>query len=205
MKNAVSGEKRKNTVLLVLSLIVYFLIFILVVHIYGIDGVTVLQKRILQNVTYLATFALTLVLMKCVKKPFSQFGLFAKRLPLQLLAGLALGGALTLAELIFGRAPSIPDHFLYILLSQALVALSEETFWRGFVLQTAKDITGSKDWAIFLSSLLFGLSHFPIGHSIAQVVFTFIIGAIFAALRLEFEDTMGIPALAVGHALSNIF
>lgn len=145
------------------------------------------------------------MLIRFSKKPPAHFGLFFRKLPMQIMTGAAIGAGLTVLMMIFGSFPAFPNRFAYILFSQLLVGLSEETFWRGFVLQSVWDISASKDQAIFFSSLLFGLSHFPIGGSVAQVIAAFLIGILLAVLRTEFKETVGIPAVAVGHAISNIF
>lgn len=205
MENKNSPEKSRQAVLLVCGLLLYMLITLAVVRVYRMETVTQLQKQILQNATYIVMLLLSLGLMKSAKKPFSRFGLSAAHMGRQLLVGIAAGAGLKAVLLLFGSIPAVPENVLYVVLSQALVAFSEETFWRGYVLDTALELTGTKDRAVFISSLLFGLSHYPIGHSIAQVIVTFIIGALFAVLRTEFGNTVKIPALAVGHALNNIF
>lgn len=201
----VKKEERKHVLLLIIGICIYMLIVIAVVRIAGVDALTQLQKRILQNVTYVVILGITLVLMKCSGNTFSQFGLFVKKMHLQIMIGAAAGAALLLFMLMLGSVPTIPEHVLYAVFSQALVGFAEETLFRGFILHTVRELTASKDIAVFLTSLFFALSHIPIHYSIAQVVVAFLVGAFFAVLRTEFEDTVGIPTLAIAHALCNIF
>lgn len=197
--------KRKNVILLIFAVAVYMLIIVGVVHLYGNKDISVTTKKLLQNGVYLLFLIMSLILMKCTKKSFTYFGISFTKLPLQILIGIAIGLGLNLFMLLFGSVPSVPNEFVYIVFSQLLVGISEETFWRGFVLHVIWDTWDSKDKAVLFSSLLFGLSHFPIGGSIAQVFAAFIIGAFLAVLRTEFKENIGIPALAIGHAISNIF
>lgn len=197
--------KGASMVLLALAIGIYLLVTAGVVHLYKTAGLGELSLRMVQNGTYLVFLAMSLTLMRCAKKPFAHFGVFFERLPVQLLVGAVAGIGLKVFMLLFGSVPSIPQDFVYTALSQLLVGISEETFWRGFVVQMIWDISGTKDRAVLVSSLLFGLCHFPVGGSIAQVIVACLIGMLLAALRTEFKDTLGIPALAVGHAITNIF
>ena len=197
--------KGASMVLLALAIGIYLLVTAGVVHLYKTAGLGELSLRMVQNGTYLVFLAMSLALMRCAKKPFAHFGVFFERLPVQLLVGAAAGIGLKVFILLFGSVPSIPQDFVYTALSQLLVGISEETFWRGFVVQMIWDISGTKDRAVLVSSLLFGLCHFPVGGSIAQVIVACLIGMLLAVLRTEFKDTLGIPALAVGHAITNIF
>lgn len=197
--------KKKNIILLILSVIIYILIISGVVYIYKAANMGDTKNRILQNTVYLIFILLSLVLMKSINKPFSHFGLFFKRFPVQLIIGAASGAGIIFFMLIFGNAPSFPEDFLYVMFSQLLVALSEEIFWRGFVLQTIWDVSESKDRAVFISSLLFGFVHLPLNGNMVQFIAAVIIGIILSVIRTEFKEYVGIPALTVAHALFNIF
>lgn len=197
-----SLNQRRRIVLLAAGLAAYWLTAIGVVLAY--KQMDLVGRRLLQNGVYLFLLALALVLMRAAKKPWVWYGASFCRLPLQVLIGVAVGGGLLLFMWMLGHVPAIPQEPLYVALSQLLVGLSEETFWRGFVLHMLWDTTGSKDTAVLISSLLFGCGHVLLGGSLMQVVVTAITGMVLAVLRTEFPETVGIPALAIGHALANI-
>lgn len=200
-----NNSKAKKIILLILSVTIYILLVLGVVYIYKTANIGDTKKRIIQNTVYIIFVLLSLVLMKQSNNPFSHYGLFLKKFPLQLIIGAASGIGIILFMFIFGNSPSFPENFLFVMLSQLLVALSEETFWRGYVLQTIWDVSESKDRAVLISSLLFGFAHLPLNGSIVQVIAAVIIGIFLSVIRTEFKEYAGIPALTVAHALFNIF
>ena len=198
-------SKKKWTVLLITAVLLYAAVTVSVVFVYKHTGITDLQAKILQNVTYAVLLLGTLGGMKLTGEPFSEFGLFWRRLPLQLVIGVAAGAGILLFMRMLGKLPAFPEHFSYLLFSQLLVAASEETFWRGLVLRSAQNVLGAGDKAVFLSALLFSLSHFPLNLNVGQLIFTFVVGALFAVLRIEFGNSVGIPATVVAHTIANVF
>lgn len=200
----IQQSKKKQIALLGMGILLYVLLTLGAVAFYR-SGTTQLQCRMVQNMIYLLMFGICLLLMWLGKQSFSHYGWSFRKLGLQIGIGLAIGAGLTLFMMMFGDLPRIPQTLPYVVLSQLLVGMSEEAFWRGFVLQTLQDLDISKNRSILLSSLLFGLCHFPIQFSMMQVLVSFVIGLIFAALRTEFKEIIGIPTLLIGHAWNNIF
>ncbi len=198
-------QKKRGVLLLAAAILLYLLLTVGVIWLSGQMSSGIFGKRLLQNGAYLLFLGLSFLWMRCAGKPPAAYGWFLQNLPMQLLAGAAIGIGLTVFLLLFGSVPAVPESFAYVLFSQLLVGFSEETFWRGFVLQTLWDTTASKDAAVLLSSLLFGLVHLPLGGSAVQVLAAFLVGIFLAVLRTEFDQTVGIPALALGHAICNIF
>jgi uncharacterized protein len=87
---------------------------------------------------------------------------------------------------VLGDGETRPLVFLYLAVRTfLLVGFVEELAWRGYVLGGAERALGSAPWAVVVSSALFGLWHFPGGHSLVQVVVTGFIGAIYATARLK--------------------
>lgn len=80
------------------------------------------------------------------------------------------------------------------------VGFGEELVWRGYFLGRFRDITGSGAWAVVISSLLFGLWHFPNGQNIAQVFVTAGLGAVYALARLRLRDCSTL-ATGLAHGL----
>lgn len=198
-------NNRKNIILLAVSIITYTLIIFAVMSFCSIDSISTTLKKIIQNAFYIIMFLGTILLMKISPKPFLDFGFFKNKLFKQILIGLAIGLGNMLIMFIFRKLPQLPQNTLYVILSQILVGLSEEAFFRGFILTSLNEITKSKDLSIFISALFFALCHLSVYSSIVQLIPIFLMGIFMAVLRTEFKDSIGIISLAVGHALFNIF
>jgi uncharacterized protein len=122
------------------------------------------------------------------------FGWSIEYLGRQVLTGLALL-AVTLSLTLFpallgfsvvGQGETRPLVFMYLAVRMlVLVGFVEEFAWRGYVLRGARRAFRSGPWAIVISSLLFGLWHFPGGHDVLQVIVTALIGAIYATALLK--------------------
>ena len=86
------------------------------------------QARWLQNGVYFAMLLLTLAAIFRGRRRPRDYGVFFAKPHLQAGIGLALGGAIILISMLFGKMPTLP---VYMVCSQLLVAASEEMFWRG--------------------------------------------------------------------------
>lgn len=161
--------------------------------------------RWLQNGAYLVMLLLALAAMFRGGRRPRDYGIFFSKPHVQAGIGLALGGTMILAAMLFGRMPTLPTPPVYMVCSQLLVATSEELFWRGFLLTELGNVFGKRDIPVPLTALLFAVSHFPLTFSIGQVIFTFVVGVLFAVFRTEFRGTVGIPALVLAHWVSNLF
>ena len=95
---------------------------------------------------------------------------------------------------------SIVMNLVYMLLAVALV---EEIIFRGHLFKKLFDISGSKWFAIVVSSILFGLFHI-FNWNILQIVFTTLIGAYFCICRDRIKHCT-LLALIIGHSLHNAF
>lgn len=118
----------------------------------------------------------------------------AEHLGRQILTALALLGitlTLTLFPAILGfrvlgGGETRPLLFFYVAVRTFfLVGFVEEFAWRGYVLDGMLRALRSGPWAIVVSSVLFGLWHFPGGQDVLQVFMTALIGAIYATARLK--------------------
>jgi membrane protease YdiL (CAAX protease family) len=112
----------------------------------------------------------------------------------QLLTALGLVAAtLTLTLLpaalgfnVVGAGETRPLVFTYLAVRTfVLVGFVEEFAWRGYVLTGLRRALHSGPWAIVVSSVVFGLWHFPVGHDLLQVIMAAFIGAIYATARLK--------------------
>ncbi|MHB8050859.1 MAG: CPBP family intramembrane glutamic endopeptidase [Coriobacteriia bacterium] len=90
--------------------------------------------------------------------------------------------------------------FYYLIHSLVFVGVGEELLWRGYFFNRAREITGSGAWAVVLSSVLFGLWHYPSGHDILKVIVTAGIGAIYAVVRWKIRDC-STAATGLAHGL----
>lgn len=75
-------------------------------------------------------------------------------------------------------------NFFYIF-NMLLNVLTEEILWRGFVL-TFLSKKSNNFFAIFITSVFFGLMHFPVTYSFTQVINTCIISILYCSLRTFF-------------------
>ena len=81
-------------------------------------------------------------------------------------------------------------NFFYIF-NMLLNVLTEEILWRGFVL-TFLSKKLNNFFAIFITSVFFGLMHFPVTYSFTQVINTCIISILYCSLRTFFPDKFSI-------------
>ena len=84
-----------------------------------------------------------------------------------------------------------------------LNVLTEEILWRGFVL-TFLSKKLNNFFAIFITSVFFGLMHFPVTYSFTQVINTCITSILYCSLRTFFPDKFSILSLTVTHFLWNV-
>ena len=89
-------------------------------------------------------------------------------------------------------------NFFYIF-NMLLNVLTEEILWRGFVL-TFLSKKLNNFFAIFITSVFFGLVHFPVTYSFTQVINTCIISILYCSLR-----TFSLINLAFSHLQLLIF
>lgn len=199
--------QRNKLLLLLLGLLLYVGGTCLVIYvIYDNETLSLISKEVAQNFTYITLFVITLILMKMSKIPFEEYGLFFSKFPLQILLGILLSMVMLFSQLVFFRSiPRIPNQPIYTLISQLIVGISEETFWRGFLFGIMKEFVKLDNIIIFISALLFAVYHYPINHSMLQMVNAFAFGIVFGVIKSEFGKTTGIPTLAIAHAITNVF
>lgn len=159
---------------------------------------------------YVLLVAFVVALGKLRKRPAAEaLGFEWRPFRRQLLIGAAIF-AITISfivvPLLFGadrtELLSFKARNLWVLLYYAVRALffvgfGEELVWRGYFLDRAREITGSGIWAVVLSSLLFGLWHYPIGQNVLQVLATAGLGMLYGFARLKVR---GCSTLATGLA-----
>lgn len=82
-------------------------------------------------------------------------------------------------------------------------AISEEILYRGFILTLFQRAFHSSSLSVFLSALLFGLSHFPFHQNWYTVIFAFIFGIVYGYLRIKEPEKFTIFSLCLAHFLQN--
>ena len=197
-------QKRKTLVRMLITAAYTLCSALVAVWLYWHGGLSVLGKQIVQNVVYVSDAALMLFLMYREGKPLRVYGLWKERPLRQLWIGAAIAGAMLLFAFMAGWRPHVPEGLIYLVCSQLLVGAAEELTFRGFLLTSLEELLGKPERAVLLSAALFGLWHYPLGQSWGQVIGTFLIGAVFGALRTSLKEEIGLPALAVAHWIWNV-
>lgn len=92
----------------------------------------------------------------------------------------------------------------YIFYYLFFVGIGEEIIWRGYFYERLKDLTNSGVLVVIISSVLFGLWHYPLGQNILQVLMTSIIGLILGFSRLKIRDCSTL-SVGIAHGLHDTF
>ena len=162
---------------------------------------------LIQNLSYISLILASLALMRLSGRGMAEFGLRRDGIVRQIALGAAISAAVLLVFAVLGWRPHAVSGFACLAVSQALVALSEELMFRGFILTMLADITGRSDRAVLISAAIFGLAHYPVGQNLSQVAASFLFGGVFGALRVSLtgrKNEIGIPALAMAHWTVNV-
>ena len=200
-----SRTNKKNLIILLGMIVVFFALTMGLISLYYTDWLTVGQARILQAVYYLLMAGASLWMMRISDYRFKDFGVFFFSLGWQLVMGLALGAVFTLIGVFATGGYTWPSDWLYLVPSQILVGIAEELFWRGLLLKLMGELLHSKRKAVPINAILFGCWHYPLSRSVITVILTAFIGLVFAAVRVENDEQMGLPGLAFAHSIMNIF
>jgi membrane protease YdiL (CAAX protease family) len=82
--------------------------------------------------------------------------------------------------------------------------MGEEILFRGYFMQRIEELSGSKKMSVVLSSVIFGLWHFPGGQDFIQVFITAILGAFYGVSLHKVKDC-SVLSLIFAHGLYNIY
>jgi membrane protease YdiL (CAAX protease family) len=96
------------------------------------------------------------------------------------------------------RSPFILIY--YVIKAFIFVGIGEELIWRGYFYERIKEITNSGALTVVISSVLFGLWHYPNGQNIIQVLMVSGLGLIYGFARLKVKDCSTL-ATGVAHGL----
>jgi len=123
------------------------------------------------------------------------------------LLAVSLAITLALAALgfhMFGEGQAQPALFLYAALrSFLLVGFGEELIWRGYVLGSLRRHLHSNAAAVGVSSVLFGLWHYPGGQDVLQVGTTMLFGVLWGTARVRIRQCSTL-ATGTAHGLHDL-
>jgi membrane protease YdiL (CAAX protease family) len=211
--------KAKNKITVIETAVVAVLSFVIVYYAPFIMG---FMKNYYVNLAvrplfYIALAAIPFIAGKITKNHLGPLIFKKDDILKQLLAGLYVffisAAVLTAVSLIIGDykyfliGPKQTDivfiiynMFFYIL----CVGMGEEILFRGYFMQRIEELSGSKKMSIVLSSVIFGLWHFPGGQDFIQVFITAILGAFYGVSLYKVKDC-SVLSLIVAHGLYNIY
>jgi membrane protease YdiL (CAAX protease family) len=97
---------------------------------------------------------------------------------------------------------SVSILIFYIIYDFLFVGFGEEFIFRGYFLNRIGATANSKLLAIILSSILFGLWHYPHGRDIFQVIGTTLIGMVYGFARYKIKDC-SLLSVSIAHGLQD--
>lgn len=133
---------------------------------------------------------LTLGVLTVLKKsgrPFSCYGIFFDDIFVEIGWGVLAGTAWNF--FLQGRIFPASISFARILLL-ILIAVSEELIWRGYLLETLREITGRPGYAVFLAALGFSCLHAIDIIDPLQLAAAFVLGLLWGFLRLRKNSSL---------------
>ena len=200
-----NATNRKNLIIVVFMLVFFCTMTFGIARFYMSENLTWTSARIANAIFYILMAGLSLLMMRVADYRFKDFGVFFYDWWWQLLIGFGIAAAFTAIGVFAQGGYTVPTDWAYLVPSQILTGIAEELFWRGLLLKLMGELLHSKRAAVPLNALLYGLWAWPLTHSWVTVILTAFIGLVFATVRTEYNEDMGIPGLAFAHALMNIF
>ena len=206
---------KKTKDVFIVAVIIFLIAFIYGIIFQNIHGNS---SFIIAQVSYylILIFIIVFTVKKYQGKRLDSIGLSTNDLTKQILIGIgifALLSLITIIPLLVGVSkqevlsfkPKNVAILIYFIFSDIfLVGFGEELIFRGFFLERINEISGSKIWAVLISSILFGLYHYPTNHDIIQVISATIFGIVFAIFKLKIKKCELI-SLAIAHGLNDAF
>jgi membrane protease YdiL (CAAX protease family) len=199
------------SVLVAVSLIV--ILFVMYFPYLSSSDVAIPIKILFELSPYILMVGLVIVVCILKKRPISnELGInkshFKKQLLIAVIIFLVTSFIIIIPLLsgvdknnIFGFKPRNMMILLYsIVKNMIFVGMGEELVWRGYFYQRLIKLTGSGIWAVVLSSILFGVWHYPIGQNILQVLVVTCIGLIYGFARLKVKNC-SVLATGIAHGL----
>lgn len=198
----------------IVTVILFFVAFIFGIIFQNIHG----YSSIITQISYylILIFIIVFTIKKYEGKKLISIGLYTNEFAKQVLIGLGIFLVLSLVtiipilmgvskqEVLNFKPRNVAILIYFIFFDICLVGFGEELIFRGYFLERIKEILGSKIWAVLISSILFGLYHYPTNHSVQQVITAAIFGIIFSMCKLKIKNC-GLLSLAIAHGFNNAF
>ena len=175
-------------------------------------SLSLVPRRINMILVYWLAALIPIIVMVVNKDKLSDYGFTRDKIGLQIIIGIALGIAMsmafTLIPHLFGFGIYVDNgkryqyiwqfiyEFIYCIIAIGFV---EEYVFRGFIYKKAERISKNKIIPIAVSSILFGMFHLFNGN-IAQIIMTALIGAFFCFCRLKIKNCT-IVSLIIAHGI----
>lgn len=180
-------------------------------------GSNISARMIIMLLIYIVMTLIPVMIYRMKKVPFSDFGFKRDRLERQFLIALGIFAVtiscFVILPLLFGMnkgdvlssktSRAVTAVFL-IIYDLIFVGFGEEIIFRGYFYNGIKNVTNSEIKAVILSSVMFGLWHYPNGHNIMQVIATSIIGLIFGFAGYKIKDCT-VLSTSIAHGMHDAF
>jgi membrane protease YdiL (CAAX protease family) len=165
---------------------------------------------------FLLILLIVLIVKGYEKRELRSIGLHTHNLEKQILIGIGIFlvfSLLTIIPLLLGfnkhdvlnyKPKNIALLIYAILYDICLVGFGEELIFRGYFLERIRDIFHSNLWGVLLSSILFGLYHYPMNHNIEQVIMATVVGIIYSVCKLKIKNC-GLISLTIAHGCNDAF
>ena len=192
-------------------IVFFILLFTEIIWITFISGIGV---PLLYTALYLFLFGYFL------PDPLEEYGIHFRKVPMQAVSGIILALFTILPILLMDLTvswkwlPFLARRFIYQFTScsSALLylgntvfcAIQEELAFRGFLLTFFQKLFKNSFFSGTLCASIFAVSHYPGGQNLEQVLFAFITGFIYGALRIKKPENFTIFSLCLAHILHNI-
>jgi uncharacterized protein len=177
-------------------------------------GTNVPVKMVLMLLPYILMVVLVLVVLKIQKEPIlNTLGFQRQHIGKQIVISIPIflitAFIFVVGPLMIGMdksdvlsfKPSRPNIFVYyIFFNMIFVGLGEEIIFRGHLFTKLNAVFKSGVMTVIISSIMFGVWHYPVGHNILQVIMTSIIGFIYGISRLKIKNCSTL-SVGIAHGL----
>jgi uncharacterized protein len=172
-------------------------------------------KMILSLLIYVAMAAVPFIICRLKKISLSQLGYSKNNIGKQILIAICIF-AVTISftvviPLLIGmnkndvlnfKCSSVGILIFYIIYDFLFVGFGEEFIFRGYFYNALGTVTKSQLAGVILSSILFGLMHYPNSHNILQVIVTTAIGLLYGFARYKIKNCT-LLSVSVAHGLQD--
>lgn len=156
-------------------------------------------------------FVILFLIRSFLKEPLKTYGFHFKKFHLQLISAILLAIVFLelrneyVLEMLFFKhfADLLSVNIVFLFLSELIYTSYEEVLFRGFLLTFFQKLFKNPMPGIFLSSIIFGIFHYPIGPRVGYCIYTFSFGLVLAYLKLKSPEKFTIFSLSLAHGLHN--